>query len=75
MNKLKFTHVTEVHREWRQELDPETPLPQHLRIALTAVATINIGERKKNSAASVCERTLPTERPLLVSKVSANFCW
>jgi hypothetical protein len=29
---------------------------------------------KKNSVALVCERTIPTERPLLVDEVSANFC-
>jgi hypothetical protein len=28
---------------------------------------------KKNSVASVCKRTIPTERPPLVSEVSANF--
>jgi hypothetical protein len=28
---------------------------------------------QKNSMASVCKRTIPTERPLLVSEVSANF--
>jgi hypothetical protein len=27
-----------------------------------------------NSVALVRERTIPTERPLLVSEVSANFC-
>jgi hypothetical protein len=27
-----------------------------------------------NSVASVRERTIPTERPPLVSEVSANFC-
>jgi hypothetical protein len=29
----------------------------------------------KNSVAWVRERTLPTEWPLLVEEVSANFCW
>jgi hypothetical protein len=29
---------------------------------------------KKNSVARVRERTIPTERPPLVSEVSANFC-
>jgi hypothetical protein len=29
---------------------------------------------KKNSVASVRERTMPTERPPLVGEVSANFC-
>jgi hypothetical protein len=28
----------------------------------------------KNSVAFVRERTIPTERPLLVGEVSANFC-
>jgi hypothetical protein len=27
-----------------------------------------------NSVALVCERTIPTERKLLVAEVSANFC-
>jgi hypothetical protein len=30
---------------------------------------------KLNSVASVRERTIPTERPPLVSEVNANFCW
>jgi hypothetical protein len=30
--------------------------------------------KKLNSVAWVRERTLPTERPPLVGKVSANFC-
>jgi hypothetical protein len=29
-------------------------------------------KEKKNSMASVCKRTIPTERPPLVSEVSAN---
>jgi hypothetical protein len=29
---------------------------------------------KKNSMASVCERTIPTERPPLVGEVNANLC-
>jgi hypothetical protein len=29
---------------------------------------------KLNSVALVRERTIPTERPLLVGEVSANFC-
>jgi hypothetical protein len=32
-----------------------------------------IAINKKNSMASVCKRTIPTERTLLVSEVNANF--
>jgi hypothetical protein len=31
--------------------------------------------KKKNSMALVRKRTIPTERPLLVGEVSANFLW
>jgi hypothetical protein len=33
-----------------------------------------VDDDNTNSVASVRKRTIPTERPLLVSKVSANFC-
>jgi hypothetical protein len=37
------------------------------------VSFVSISKLKLNSVALVCERTVPTERPLLVSEVSANF--
>jgi hypothetical protein len=32
-------------------------------------------EKKLNSVALVCVRTISTERPPLVGEVSSNFCW
>jgi hypothetical protein len=36
--------------------------------------TLQMSEKKNNSVARVCERTIPTERPSLVGEVGANFC-
>jgi hypothetical protein len=43
---------------------------------LTETENISDGlvKTKKNSMAFVSEQTIPTERPPLVGKVSANFC-
>jgi hypothetical protein len=35
---------------------------------------MRVGKLKLNSVACVRQRTKPTERPLLVSEVSAKFC-
>jgi hypothetical protein len=38
------------------------------------LSDLQIRENKQNSVAWVRERTIPTERPTLVSEVSSNFC-
>jgi hypothetical protein len=35
---------------------------------------VTVANQPTNSVALVCERTIRTERPPLVGKVSANFC-
>jgi hypothetical protein len=68
---IKFRRTCVISECWFAELhnSPETGLD-----------SFNIGQykqirlQKTNSVASVRERTIPTERPPLVSEISANFC-
>jgi hypothetical protein len=49
--------------------------PTAAEVEKTRICTfISLTTKKLNSVASVRERTIPTERPSLLSEVGANFC-
>jgi len=73
------TAVTERANLTPYEIWQPTTQTTHFRKGIwTTDVTYLIPKGKKsilqNSVALVCERTIPTERPLPVSEVSANFC-
>jgi hypothetical protein len=66
---------------WRTCLISECCSAELHNLSETGLDSLNIGHykqirlQKTNFVSSVRDWTIPTERPTLVSEVSANFCW
>jgi hypothetical protein len=70
--KESFVHCTQgFHYDELNTLSIELH-SGHFTICLYNVSTVGL-DVKKNSGASVHQRTIPTERPPLVGEVRANF--
>jgi hypothetical protein len=80
VSALSQTHIPSGLRNWRHEVGDKSTYIGVLKLYLCLIfqsyqqPRICSQEILTNSVALVRERTIPTERPPLISEVSTNFC-
>jgi hypothetical protein len=70
----EIAEIAKLHQENTVHADGPLPFAENITLRQNAVDGFLYVQTKTNSVASVCERTITSERPPLVGKVSANVC-